>query len=155
MTIGEKIRYFRMRRKLTQQELGEKIGLQGTSAGNRIAQYESGYRSPKSDRLEAIAEALGVSPDDLSPTTGPVWNITRCTNTSHAVNAQTLTELNTMINALYRWQNSSCIDEEILSEVDLIPVDLAQQLSKIRSMMFGDALDWDVLCKQLSDMEGN
>lgn len=61
MTTGEKIKQIRQHRKMTQKELGEKIGL-GDGGANRIAQYEMGYRVPKKPLLIKMAEALAVSP---------------------------------------------------------------------------------------------
>lgn len=59
MKIGAKMRQIRQHRRLTQRELGEKIGL-GKNGANRIAQYEMGYRTPKRDQLNKIAHALNV-----------------------------------------------------------------------------------------------
>ena len=61
MTTGEKIKQIRQHRKMTQKELGQKIGL-GDGGANRIAQYEMGYRVPKKPLLIKMAEALTVSP---------------------------------------------------------------------------------------------
>ena len=60
MTIGEKIKYIRIFRGMTQQQLGVAIGLSAKGADNRMAQYETNYRVPKKDMLEDIAEALDV-----------------------------------------------------------------------------------------------
>lgn len=65
MKIGAKMRQIRQHRHLTQRELGEKIGL-GRNGANRIAQYEMGYRTPKRDQLNKIANALNVSEKTLS-----------------------------------------------------------------------------------------
>lgn len=65
MKIGTKIRQIRQHRRLTQRELGEKIGL-GKNGANRIAQYEMGYRMPKRDQLNKIDHALNVSEKMLS-----------------------------------------------------------------------------------------
>lgn len=62
MTIGNKIRFFRNLRGYTQDELGQKIGLQG----DRIRQYENGVRTPKEDMLLSIADALDVDVAALS-----------------------------------------------------------------------------------------
>ena len=62
MTIGNKIRYYRNLRGYTQEELGQKIGLQG----DRVRQYENGIRTPKADMLKAIADALDVDVTALS-----------------------------------------------------------------------------------------
>ena len=61
MATGERIKYFRKLNGMTQKELGRKIGLEPSSADIRIAQYESGTRTPKADLIEALAETLGVS----------------------------------------------------------------------------------------------
>ena len=61
MTIGEKIKYARNLRGLTQKELGLKLGFDEKSADVRIAQYESGTRTPKADLLSEIANLLNVN----------------------------------------------------------------------------------------------
>lgn len=65
MTIGEKIKYARKKRGLTQKELGLMIGFDNNTADVRVAQYESGTRTPRADMLLKIAEALDVSIDYL------------------------------------------------------------------------------------------
>ena len=62
MDLGERIRYVRKFRKMTQLELAEKCGLgNDDNARTRISQYENGSRTPKEDMLEKISEALGVT----------------------------------------------------------------------------------------------
>lgn len=56
--IGARIREIRLARGLTQLELGEKVGL----SADRVRQYETGYRKPKTDMIKAIASALEVQP---------------------------------------------------------------------------------------------
>jgi len=46
---------------MTQKELGLAIGFDDNSADVRIAQYESGTRTPKEDMLKKIAEILDVN----------------------------------------------------------------------------------------------
>ena len=65
MTIGEKIKNARNLRGLTQRELGIKLGFDENSADVRIAQYESGTRTPKSELLSEIANVLGVNVNSL------------------------------------------------------------------------------------------
>ena len=60
MKLGEKIKLVRKHRGLTQQELGERLHLDGNAA-NRIAQYESGFRTPKESKNKETANALNVS----------------------------------------------------------------------------------------------
>ena len=65
MTIGQRIKKARLHKGLTQQELGVLIGFPINSADVRIAQYESGARTPKEKFLTDIANALDVSPQAL------------------------------------------------------------------------------------------
>lgn len=51
MKLGEKIKLVRKQRGMTQRELGERLHLDGNAA-NRIAQYESGFRTPKEGRIQ-------------------------------------------------------------------------------------------------------
>lgn len=66
MTTGEKIRYYRQLRHLTQEELGRKcIKRQAgkpdtTIAGSTIRSYERGTLNPKTDTLKIIAAALDI-----------------------------------------------------------------------------------------------
>lgn len=66
MAIGERIKRFRTRKKLTQRELGVAIGLSEHTADVRMAQYESGTRTPKADLTEKLAHVLKVSPHAIS-----------------------------------------------------------------------------------------
>ena len=61
MTQGERIKFIRQKRGLTQQQLGEACGFTESSAGVRIRQYESNQKSPKDDTLMLIAKALRVN----------------------------------------------------------------------------------------------
>ena len=65
VSIGERIRYFRTLKGVTQKYLGMQIGLSAVSAEVRMTQYENGARTPKPDRIKAIAQALNVSPTAL------------------------------------------------------------------------------------------
>ena len=66
MAIGERIRFFRNLRGMTQKYLGQVVGFPEKTADIRMAQYESGSRSPKAELTESLAGALGVSPLALS-----------------------------------------------------------------------------------------
>ena len=66
MAIGERIRFIRNLRGMTQKGLGILAGLPEKTADIRIAQYESGTRVPKEDLTENIAYALNVSPAALN-----------------------------------------------------------------------------------------
>lgn len=66
MAIGERIRFFRNLRGMTQKYLGQVVGFPEKTADIRMAQYESGNRTPKAELTENLAGALGVSPLALS-----------------------------------------------------------------------------------------
>lgn len=59
--IGDRIQRIRKEQKILQSELGKAVGLgEGRPAANRIAQYESGARKPRTEILKKIADVLGV-----------------------------------------------------------------------------------------------
>jgi transcriptional regulator with XRE-family HTH domain len=62
MAIGERIRFIRNLRGMTQKYLGMAVGFPERTADIRMAQYESGTRTPKADLTDALASALEVSP---------------------------------------------------------------------------------------------
>ena len=62
MTIGERIKKARKDAKLTQKDLGEKIGV----SGSMIGQWENDLRCPKMETLQKIASALDVNITNLS-----------------------------------------------------------------------------------------
>lgn len=64
--IGKRIRYIRKKRGMTMKYLGTAVGLPESSADIRISQYESETRTPKTNLLSKIADALDVSPDALA-----------------------------------------------------------------------------------------
>ena len=66
MGIGERIRFFRNLRGMTQKYLGMRVGFPERTADIRMAQYESGTRTPKADLTTTLAYALDVSPQALS-----------------------------------------------------------------------------------------
>ncbi len=61
MAIGERIRFIRNQRGMTQKWLGIKVGYPEKTADIRIAQYESGSRGPKDELIKKLAEVLDVS----------------------------------------------------------------------------------------------
>ena len=62
MAIGERIRFIRNLRGMTQKYLGTLVGFPEKTADVRMAQYEAGTRTPKEDLTKALAGALDVSP---------------------------------------------------------------------------------------------
>jgi len=65
MAIGERIRFIRNLRGMTQKYLGMAIGFDEKTADVRLAQYESGTRTPKADLTATLAHTLDVSPKAL------------------------------------------------------------------------------------------
>ena len=66
MAIGERIRFMRNLRGMTQKSLGMAVGFDDKTADIRIAQYESGSRTPKENLTSSLASALAVSPKALA-----------------------------------------------------------------------------------------
>ena len=66
MAIGERIHFFRNMRGMTQKYLGQLLGFPEKSADVRLAQYETGVRTPKSDLTASLAQILDVSPQALA-----------------------------------------------------------------------------------------
>ena len=62
MAIGERIRFIRNLRGMTQKYVGTRVGFPGKTADIRIAQGEAGGRTPKEELTKALAGALDVSP---------------------------------------------------------------------------------------------
>ena len=65
MAIGERIRFFRNLRGMTQKYLGIAAGFPERTADIRMAQYESGTRTPKADLTKTLSYIFDVSPQAL------------------------------------------------------------------------------------------
>lgn len=65
MAIGQRINFFRRLRGMTQRHLGMLLGFPERSSDVRIAQYESGSRTPKKPVVEELAYHLQVAPEAL------------------------------------------------------------------------------------------
>ena len=66
MAIGERIRFFRNMKGITQKYLGMVVGFPERSADVRMAQYETGSRTPKADLTKTLADFFDISPDALT-----------------------------------------------------------------------------------------
>lgn len=66
MAIGERIRFFRNLCGMTQKYLGQVVGFPEKTADIRMAQYESGSRTPKADLTNTLAQVFEVSPQALT-----------------------------------------------------------------------------------------
>lgn len=62
MTIGERIHFIRNLRNMTQKELGKAVGFSENTADARMAQYETGSRTPKEALVQSLSDVLDVSP---------------------------------------------------------------------------------------------
>ena len=66
MATGQRIRFFRNLRGMTQKYLGMMVGFSERTADIRMAQYESGTRTPKINLINELSQALSISPDALT-----------------------------------------------------------------------------------------
>ena len=66
MTLGEKIRKYRLLKGWTQKELGMKVGFSAATADSRIRKYESNLMAPKEDIRGRLVEVLDLHPSALS-----------------------------------------------------------------------------------------
>ena len=58
MNFGDRLKKIRTFRKMTMDEFGESLGLEGKNRSVRASQYETGARYPKRDMLMKIAEDI-------------------------------------------------------------------------------------------------
>lgn len=65
--IGTLLRKARIEKGMTQQELGEAVGLNPKSAQPLVAGWERGGRPVPRARLKRVAEVLGLNVEDLLP----------------------------------------------------------------------------------------
>jgi transcriptional regulator with XRE-family HTH domain len=66
MAVGERIRFIRNLRGMTQKYLGMAIGFNEKTSEVRMAQYESGSRTPKEKMIADLAAVLDVVPGALT-----------------------------------------------------------------------------------------
>ena len=66
MAIGQRIKFFRNRKGMTQKQLGEILGFLGKTSDVRMAQYESEARIPKQELVNEMAQFLEISPHALT-----------------------------------------------------------------------------------------
>ena len=70
MNTGQRLQTARKLRGMTQKELGLELGYQYYGADTRIAQYETGVRTPKASLIKQMAEVLQVNPKSITGATG-------------------------------------------------------------------------------------
>ena len=66
MAIGERIRFIRNLRGMTQKYLGMELGFTEKTSDVRMAQYEAGTRTPKEKMVADLANILEVCPQALT-----------------------------------------------------------------------------------------
>ena len=67
-SIGQRLKFVRRFRRLTQKELGLLMGYSEKTADVRIAQYEKNARTPNAETIAKLVEVLNVSPAVFSQT---------------------------------------------------------------------------------------
>ena len=65
LTQESRIAFARQFRKMTQDEVSKKLGLEGKSKRVNITRYEKGERNPKEDRIMEIANILKINPKSI------------------------------------------------------------------------------------------
>ena len=66
MAIGQRIKYFRNRKGMTQKRLGEQLGFKGKTSDVRMAQYESEARVPKIDLVKQMSQIFDINTHALT-----------------------------------------------------------------------------------------
>ena len=66
MAIGQRIKFFRNRKGMTQKQLGEQLGFMGKTSDVRMAQYESEARVPKIDLVKQMSQIFDVNTHALT-----------------------------------------------------------------------------------------
>jgi len=93
--VGARIREYRKRSRLTQKELGEKVGVKH----NTISSYENGTNEAEQEILFSIAEVLNVSVNDFFPSTENEHPEIKELSNFYAINEQSYDYYNTNISA--------------------------------------------------------
>ncbi len=104
MTIGENLKHIRTKKGLTQKRLGELCEMDAA----QIRRYESGKVEPRTESLERIANALGVSPYEIRYGEEPPQKLDMVSSFLDGENA-TLAMLRTIYSSV---QLKSAIEEE-------------------------------------------
>jgi len=100
--IGRQIIKYRKDNKWTQTQLGEKLG----TTKSTVANYESGYRSPKHPTLVALANVFKVSIDNFYPTVE-----TSISTQALTKNEQALLNNYNQLNETGKQKASDCVED--------------------------------------------
>lgn len=131
LAIGERIRFIRNLRGMTQKWLGTAVGFPEKTADVRLAQYEAGTRSPKSELTRELAKVLAVSPEALA-----VPNIDSYTGVAHTLFA---------LEDIYGLRVGK-VDGEIVLKLD-------KNMSSTYLNMFDILLAWNDVSKKFANGE--
>lgn len=113
MNPGIRIRHFRILQGATQKALGVAVGFPQENADIRIAQYESGVRTPKHDLLCRLAQVLDVSTATLA--------VPRIRNAE---------ELHNLLSALEDEYGTTFFNEERIKTMKTYAVTITETLQK-------------------------
>lgn len=61
LTIGSRIAFVRQFRNLTQEDVSEKLDLNGENKGSTMTRYENGERIPKEDRILELSKIFNTT----------------------------------------------------------------------------------------------
>lgn len=67
MSIGETIKAARVKKRLTQQKLGELLGYTGRNAELMVQHWEHGRAAIPVDKIRPLSKALDIPLEDLIP----------------------------------------------------------------------------------------
>ena len=121
MYIGERIKYFRKRKGLTQKGLGILIGFPEETADTRIAQYEKSGRKPKEETLSKIADVPEVNRYSIDiPTVDKDFGVMHLLFLMEDIYGLTVTELNGKATLQIKpenydqWRNADFPEKELI-----------------------------------------
>lgn len=104
VAVNKRIRFFRRQRGMTQKELGKAVGFSSRTASIRIAQYESGARTPKPELLKQISEVLNVS--EAALTTPDLEDVTCLMHTLFALEDTSFFGVLALPDSIELWSNA-------------------------------------------------
>lgn len=89
MTIGEKIKFLRQKKGLTQKQLGDLCGM----ADSAIRRYESGRANPKIETLQKIADALDIKISELISLNDAIGSVLETTEENRIIHTYSAIEV--------------------------------------------------------------
>lgn len=143
MTVGEKIKKYRLMNNMTQKALGKKVGFSTATADSRIRKYELDLMAPKKDLRQKLADSLGVDISALSDINIQTYEdvmqilflfeeeygmkIKLKDNTTQLIFNNDNKNISTLISYLFAWADKR---KEVTTENDEIKESLADKYSK-------------------------